>query len=155
MGDPRKRLEEQLPEGWVIATNIETHLSILDTDDTQRSIAAFPHPRRTGWRVLCLANYSPECPRIADDVSLETAVDELVNEAEKVNNGNPTTNTQHSQTTQEEDDNPETDDRETQDGSPSSESDSGNDPANETDSANTVETETESADEQLSFDDFQ
>lgn len=81
---------DDLPDEWVVATDIPTHLSVLDRD-TRRSVAAFPTPDQRGWTVMGVANYSPDCPVLARGVSEVVARRTLRREADAVADGQPST----------------------------------------------------------------
>lgn len=79
-----------LPDGWTVATDKPTHLSVLN-QDTRRSIAAFPTPDRRGWTVMGVGGYGPDCPVLAKGVTESVALRVLQREAAAVADGQPST----------------------------------------------------------------
>ena len=65
----------ELPEGWVVATNIEQHISLLYADGDGRSIAVKPmHPDSDQWKTIGVAGYAPDAPVFTRYVSLNEAI---------------------------------------------------------------------------------
>lgn len=77
------------PEGWTVSTNVETHIAYLYADGDGRSLAIIPtHPESTEtWKVIGVAEYGPDCPRFAEAVSLDEAIDIATEEMEAVLEG--------------------------------------------------------------------
>jgi hypothetical protein len=80
-----------LPDGWVVATNINHHVSCLYSGGDGRSIALTPAGSRDPveqWKVIGVANYAPEPPVFAQYVDFETAIETATEVMEAVVNGN-------------------------------------------------------------------
>lgn len=81
----------ELPDGWVVATNIDHHVSCLYNAGDGRSIALTPAGSRDPveqWKVIGVANYAPGQPVFTQYVDFETAVETATEVMEAISNGN-------------------------------------------------------------------
>lgn len=76
-----------LPDGWVVSTNIEQHVAFL-YDDDGRSIAVKPFSGTSdAWKVIGVADYAPEAPVFVQNVDIEAAMETAAEVMEAVTNG--------------------------------------------------------------------
>lgn len=75
-----------LPDGWVVSTNIEQHVAFLFDDG--RSIAVKPFSGTSDtWKVIGVADYAPEAPVFVQNVDIEAAMETAAEVMEAVTNG--------------------------------------------------------------------
>ena len=73
-----------LPDGWVVSTNIEQHVAFLFDDG--RSIAVKPFSD-SAWKVIGVADYAPEAPVFVQNVTIKEAMETAAEVMEAVTNG--------------------------------------------------------------------